>query len=991
MGDRPIGLPAGLTPGRLLVSCLTAAALGWGAMTLVPAWWYESELNRADREMASGRFDAALVRLERLAVRWPGRAEVEYPLGGCAARLGRIDTALAAWARVPRGSSLGPRAALDRARVALDHGRLEVAEESLTPLLTARGEIGEQASRLADQVDLFTGRDRAIARRIERRWPVAADQAGLLVMHWRLQSQPFALLAMREALDRMAREAPSDDRVWLGLAHLAIRTGQLKEADEWLSRCEARRPDDADVWRARLAWALESGRVDLAVVAASLLPASGVEPAEVAEFVARLAAPRGDAAAERAALERLVSLRPGEPSAWERLAERAARDGDRGHAEEFRRRKAQIDRARDEYRMLMGSVAAGDPASAADLARTAEFLGLRFQARGWWTIQARRLSDDREARAALTRLAGEEPAGLPTARSLADLIPAPLAAPAAAPAPRPSLEPVVPKFRDDAEAAGLRLVYENDPTPMCRLPETMGGGVGLIDFDGDGWLDVYAVQGGRLPNEASPAPTPQGDRLYRNRRDGTFEDVTATAGLAAFPGGYGHGVTVGDYDNDGRPDLFVTRWRSYALYRNKGDGNFEDVTAFAGLGGPRDWPTSAAFADLDGDGDLDLYVCHYTDWDPVRSPPCPHPTDPNRHGYCVPRSIAAMPDHVFRNDSGRFIEVSECSGVRAADRDGRGLGVVAAHLDDDDRIDLFVANDMTANLFFLNRGAFRFGETAAESGVAANAVGGYLAGMGIACGDLDGDGRVDLSVSNFYGESTTFYQNLGAGQFAEKASAINLAAPTRHVLGFGISFLDANNDGELDLAQANGHVNDYRPSIPFAMPAQLFLGSTTGRLVEVSESAGACWKVPRLGRGLAVGDLDNDGRMDLLVVASGLPLAYFHNQGPAGHFITLQLEGAFPRSNRDAVGARVSVIAAGRRQVAQRIGGGSFLSAGDHRLHFGLGDATRIEAIEVRWPSGHFDRYTGLAADAAYLLREVRSEVGPLPGWRRPTRETPRR
>ena len=524
---------------------------------------------------------------------------------------------------------------------------------------------------------------------------------------------------------------------------------------------------------------------------------------------------------------------------------------------------------------------------------------------------------------------------------------------------------------------------------MCRLPETMGGGVGLIDYDGDGWVDVYAVQGGRLPNEASPARTLQRDRLYRNRRDGTFEDVTATAGLASFPGGYGHGVTVGDYDNDGRPDLFVTRWRSYALYRNKGDGTFEDVTAFAGLGGPRDWPTSAAFADLDGDGDLDLYVCHYTDWDPVRSPLCPHPTDPNRHGYCVPRSIGAMADHVLRNDGGRFVDVSESSGVHAADRDGRGLGVVAAHLDDDDRIDLFVANDMTANFFFRNQGAFRFGETATESGVATNAVGGYLAGMGIACGDLDGDGRVDLSVSNFYGESTTFYQNLGAGQFADHTSAINLAAPTRHVLGFGICFFDANNDGRLDLAQANGHVNDYRPSIPFAMPAQLFLGSTTGRLVDVSESAGACWKAPRLGRGLAFGDLDNDGRMDLLVVASGEPLAYFHNLGPAGHFITLQLEGAFPRSNRDAVGARVSLVAAGHRQVAQRIGGGSFLSAGDHRLHFGLGDATRIEAIEVRWPSGRVDRYTGLAADAAYLLREAQSEVGPLPGWRRPSRETP--
>jgi hypothetical protein len=510
----------------------------------------------------------------------------------------------------------------------------------------------------------------------------------------------------------------------------------------------------------------------------------------------------------------------------------------------------------------------------------------------------------------------------------------------------------------------------------------MGGGVGLIDYDGDGWLDVYAVQGGQLPDESRRAPAAQRDRLFRNKGDGSFEDVTAAAGLAALPGGYGHGVSVGDYDNDGRPDLFVTRWRSYALYRNKGDGTFADVTAAAGLGGSRDWPTSAAFADLDGDGDLDLYVCHYTAWDPVHTPPCPHPNDPNRYGYCVPRSIEAKPDHVFRNDAGRFVDVSGPSGVAAADRDGRGLGVVAVHLDDDDRIDLFVADDMTANLLFRNRGGLRFEESAADSGVATNAEGGYLAGMGIACGDLDGDGRADLAVTNFYGESTTFYRNLGAGQFADQTSAIGLTAPTRHVLGFGIAFFDADNDGRLDLAQANGHVNDYRPSIPMAMPAQLFLGDV-GRLDEVSDSAGACWQVPRVGRGLAVGDLDNDGRMDLLIVGSGQPLAYFHNRGPARHFITLQLEGAAPRSNRDAVGARVSLTAGGRRQVAQRVGGGSFLSAQDHRLHFGLGEATRVESVEVRWPSGRVDRYTGLPADAAYLLREGRCQAIPLPGWKR--------
>jgi enediyne biosynthesis protein E4 len=977
MVERGVGRPAWLSPRGLVVVCLTLGALGWGALAIAASWWYQRELDRADREVAAGHFGPAYERLERLAERWPRLPEVEYALGGCAASLGRIDMALAAWARVPPNSPLAPRAALDGARLALDHGRLSIAEESLAALRDERGEVGEQAARLADQLDFYTGRLRAIGKRIEGRWASATDQARLLRLHWQLETQPFPLLAMRDALDRMAREAPDDDRIWLGRAELALRTGQAKEAGEWLDRCEARRPNDRDVRRARLSWALAAGHPDEVVGAASRLAASAFGPAERADVIARLAAMRGDVAAERAALERLLALRPGDPSAWERLAELAARDSDRDRLAELRRRKARIDRAIDDYRTIMGAAAAVDPSRAAVLARIAEILGRRFEARGWWTIHARRLPGDREASEALARLRDDEADSTGGARTLADLIPAPLAAPAIRAAAPPG-GTRVPIFRDDAESAGLRFVYRNEPTPMCRLPESIGGGVGLIDYDGDGRLDVYCVQGGHLPDEIPPPPAPQGDRLFRNRGDGTFEDVTAAAGLTAMPGGYGHGVTVGDYDNDGHPDLFVTRWRSYALYRNTGNGTFEDVTVRAGLGGDRDWPTSSAFADLDGDGDLDLYVGHYCEWDPVRTPPCPHPTDPRRHGYCVPRSIPARADHIFRNDAGRFVDVSEDSGVRAADRDGRGLGVVAAHLDDDDRIDLYVANDMTANLLFLNRGGFHLEEAAAEAGVATSAHGGYLAGMGIGCGDLDGDGRSDLAVTNFYGESTTFYRNLGGGQFADQTSAFHLAAPTRHVLGFGVAFLDADNDGRLDLAQANGHVNDYRPSIPFAMPAQLFLGRQGGRLIEVSSTAGDCWRIPRLGRGLAVGDLDNDGRQDVLIVASGQPLAYLHNQGPAGHYLTLQLEGASPRSNRDAIGARVTVTVGGRRQFAQRIGGGSYLSAGDPRLHFGLGDATGIEAIEIRWPSGRVDRYTDLFADAAYLLREGEAAAHPL-------------
>ncbi|HWE40295.1 MAG TPA: CRTAC1 family protein, partial [Isosphaeraceae bacterium] len=521
----------------------------------------------------------------------------------------------------------------------------------------------------------------------------------------------------------------------------------------------------------------------------------------------------------------------------------------------------------------------------------------------------------------------------------------------------------VPLFRDDAASAGLRFTFNNGETASRQLPEASSGGVGLLDYDGDGRLDVYLVHGGTFPPGKSPHPS--ADRLFRNRGNGTFEDVTRASGLSAFLGGYGHGVAVGDYDNDGRPDLFVTRWRSYALYHNRGNGTFEDATANAGRGGDRDWPTSSAFADLDGDGDLDLYVCHYLTWDAENPEVCRSPAS-GRVAACDPLRFAARPDHLFRNDRGRFVDVAKEAGI--VDTDGRGLGVVAADFDEDGKLDLFVANDGTANFLFLNRGGLRFEEAGHMSGVAAAGGGGYRAGMGVARGDLDGDGRPDLAVTNFFGESTTFYQNLGDGLFTDRTAAVGLSAPTRYRLGFGIAFLDADDDGRLDLLTVNGHIADERPEIPYAMPAQLMLGGANGRLTDISAAAGAPFQVPRLGRGLAVGDLDDDGRVDAIVVGHEGPVAYFHNTGPGGHSITIRLQGT--TSNRDAVGARVTVEADGRRQVADRFGGGSYQSSSDPRLHFGLGTAARADAIEVRWPSGRVDRFPGLAADAVYLIRE---------------------
>jgi len=967
--------------GGLAIAGVVASA-AWGLTWAVVEWRLSAELDRAAGEMASGRAEAARLRLSRLSGRWPGRDKVEYRLGLFEATLGHADAALGAWGRVPGDSPLGPRAALARGRLALERGRLALAEESLARVDGRVDEIGLDAGRLMEQVLLFSGRGREIARRLRRRWQTDRDPVAILKAHWLLDSQPMPIGPVRDRLDRMGREAPDDDRVWLGRADLDTRTGLFEEAQAWLRSCEARRPEDPDVWRGWLDWALAAGRADEAGRALAHLPARGFTTAEVAMIRARLAALDGNQDAERRALEARAELEPGDTSAWARLADLAARAGHGERLDRFRRRQEGLNRSRDQYRRLMGEVSAENTSRAGELARLAEELGRRFEAQGWWTIRARQTGGDDEARARLGRLAPEPPPAAEPGRTLADLIPG----------RRPStkalggrpIEPLsltVPTFRDDAEPAGLGFVYDNDQSPLRRLPETMGGGVGLIDYDDDGRLDVYCVQGGKFPTGTeSPGG---GDRLFRNRGDGTFEDVTERSGIASFRRGFGHGVAVGDYNNDGRSDLFVTRWGGYALYRNKGDGTFEDASDRAGLGGERGWPTSAAFADLDADGDLDLFVCHYLRWSPTDSAPCPDPGRPGTYVYCVPRAFESEPDRLFRNDGGRFVDVSTEAGI--IDKDGRGLGVVLADLDDDGRVDIYVANDMTANFLYRNLGGLRFEEIGLISGAGTNGEGGYQAGMGIACGDLDGDGLPDLAVTNFYGESTTLFHNNGGGLFADWTATAGLMVPSRHVLGFGASFLDADDDGRLDLVTANGHVNDYRPAIPYEMPAHLYLGAGGGRLVEVSRRAGDCWTIPRVGRGLAVGDLDNDGRQDVLIVSQSGPLAFFRNLGAGsqagGHSLTLRLVGT--TSNRDGVGARVKVTTLGRSQVAHRSGGGSFLSASDGRLHFGLGggEAPSKLAVEVRWPDGRVDRHDGLRRDAAYRLVQGSPRPLPLAGW----------
>jgi enediyne biosynthesis protein E4 len=506
------------------------------------------------------------------------------------------------------------------------------------------------------------------------------------------------------------------------------------------------------------------------------------------------------------------------------------------------------------------------------------------------------------------------------------------------------------------------------------LVETTGTGVAMIDYDGDGWIDLFFVNGSTLEGFAPGAePT---NRLYRNRGDRTFEDVTVKSGLAAS--GWGQGACVGDYDNDGHDDLAVTSWGQNRLYRNDGRGRFADVTEAARLRAPaRRWSTSCAFLDYDRDGRLDLFVDNYIDFDPAATPR----PDAGLCRYrglpvaCGPPGLPGARNALYRNrGDGTFEDVSNRAGITRASGT-YALGVSTIDFDDDGWIDLYVANDSSPSALYRNNHDGTFTDIAVRAGCAYSQDGKAQAGMGVAVGDYDRDGRMDVFKTNFAGDTSTLYRNAGNGLCEDRTFAAGLGLNTRW-LGWGDAFVDVDNDGWLDLLLVNGHVypevRRLKSEAGYEQPKVLYRNVGSGRFEDLTARLGPPLTIPKAARGAAFGDIDNDGGVDVAIAnVNDRPDLYRVQHDRSNHWISLKLTGT--ASNRSAIGARVHIVAGGPLKIEQWQevrGGGSYLSQNDLRVHFGLGSATVVERVDVRWPNGREERWTGLAADKIHTLVE---------------------
>jgi hypothetical protein len=534
------------------------------------------------------------------------------------------------------------------------------------------------------------------------------------------------------------------------------------------------------------------------------------------------------------------------------------------------------------------------------------------------------------------------------------------------------------RFVDITSSLGVHFQYLASHTSRKYLPETMGAGVALFDYDNDGRLDLFLINGAPLADPTAKGTVPEKtgpkywNRLFHQKADGTFEDVTEKAGLQGA--GYGMGAAVGDYDNDGFEDLYVTALGGNKLYHNNGNGTFTDVTEKAGVAGSG-WSTSAAWVDLDNDGLLDLVVLRYVQWD-FDDIWCGEHKEGLR-SYCHPDIFQPVSPLVFHNDgNGHFTEVSQKIGLS---KPGKGLGIALGDYDHDGKIDIFVANDSMVEFLYHNKGDGTFEEAGLLSQVAVDGDGRTYAGMGVDFADYNNDGWPDLLVTDLANQRYALYKNNGDASFSYSTFSTGLGRITMLHSGWGARFFDYDNDGWKDLIVAQGHdldtVEINYPNLRYKEPMLLLRNTGTG-FVDVSAQSGAVFQQRWLGRGLAVGDIDNDGRVDVVVSTNDGPAHVLHNETPTqNHWLTLNLVGH--KSNRDAVGAEVKLATAKGSQFATVTTTGSYLSSSDKRVHFGLGPETAAQSIEIHWPSGIHQKLSNIRADQILQIDEPAPGVSP--------------
>ena len=519
-------------------------------------------------------------------------------------------------------------------------------------------------------------------------------------------------------------------------------------------------------------------------------------------------------------------------------------------------------------------------------------------------------------------------------------------------------------FEDITKAAGIRFIHNNGAYGKKWLPETMGSGVAFLDYDNDGWQDILLVNGMDWPNHVAQQSTMA---LYHNEGNGTFKDVTKKAGLAVEM--YGMGVAIGDYDNDGRDDIFISTLGQSHLFHNNGDGTFTDVTKQAGLWGPNEFSTSAAWFDYDRDGHLDLLVANYVQWTPQTDIYCT--LDGKTKSYCTPESYKGAALRLWHNKGdGTFEDATQKAGL--GDPTSKSLGIAILDANQDGWPDILVSNDTQPNKLYINNGNGTFSEKGIPAGIGYSEEGVARAGMGVDAADYDRSGYPSVIITNFSNQMLALYHNEKNGLFVDEAPRSEVGKATLLTLGFGCFFFDYDLDGWQDIFVANGHIEEaierVQPRVHYAEPPHLFRNLGNGKFTETTASAGPAFAAPRVARGAAYGDINNDGALDIVVSTNGGPAALFRNTGTTNHSLRIKLIGT--KSNRDGIGAVVRVTAGTDTQWQMLRSGSSYLSSSELVLTFGLGPHLQADLIEIRWPSGRDDKLANVAADHIVTVKE---------------------